>query len=94
LSIVSPSAEIREGFEAFLIKTTDGRRLMGLIARQDKQVVVLRGADGQETGLPRDKIAAQKPLGQSLMPEGVLNDLSDEDLRHLFAFLKSTQPPK
>ena len=94
LSITSPSAEIREGFEGFTIKTTDGRRLTGLIARQDKQLVVLRGADGQEVAVSRDKIAAQKPLGQSLMPEGLLTDLNDTDLRNLFAFLRSTQPPK
>ena len=94
LSITSPSAEIREGFEAFKIKTTDGRRLTGIVARQDKQLVVLRGADGQETGVPREQIESQKPLGQSLMPEGLLKELSDTELRDLFAFLKSTQPPK
>jgi putative membrane-bound dehydrogenase-like protein len=94
LNIINPSAEIREGFENFMIKTKDGRRLTGILAQQDKQLLVLRGADGQETSIPREQIEIQKPLKQSLMPEGILDNLSDAELQNLFAFLRSTQPPK
>ncbi len=94
LSITSPSAEIREGFESVSIKTKDGRRMTGIVVRQDKELVVLRGADGQDSAVPRGEIETQKPSAQSLMPEGVLNGLSDAELRNLFAFLRGTQPPK
>lgn len=91
-SVLSPSAEIREGFENFIARTTDGRTLTGLIADQDTNVVVLRGADGQNVSLPRNEIEDLRASRNSLMPDGQLKDLSDQQIRDLFAYLRSTQP--
>ena len=91
-SIVEPSAEIREGFENFLVTTKDGRTLSGFLADKDEHVVVLRGFDGQDLTLPRDQIAELKSAGRSLMPEALLDGLSDKDLRDFFAYLRIPQP--
>jgi putative heme-binding domain-containing protein len=92
LNIVNPNAEIREGYESFLVETKDGRSLTGFRADQDAQVVVLRTPDGQNVPLPRAEIASMEPAGASLMPEGLLANLSDQQVRDLFAYLRSTQP--
>lgn len=92
LNVVNPSAEIREGFEQYVARTNDGRALVGFIADQDSQVVVLRGADGQNLSLARDEIEELRAVKQSLMPEGILKSLSDQQVRDLFAYLRSTQP--
>ena len=92
LNIVNPNAEIREGYESFLVETKDGRSLTGFRADQDAQVVVLRTPDGQTVPLPRAEIASMEPAGASLMPEGLLANLSDQQVRDLFAYLRSTQP--
>jgi putative heme-binding domain-containing protein len=92
LNVVSPSAEIREGFENYLVRTADGRTLNGFIADQDPQVVVLKGADGQSISLARDDIEDMKAVKISIMPEGQLKALSDQQIRDLFAYLRSTQP--
>lgn len=92
LNIVNPNAEIREGYESFSVETKDGRSLTGFRADQDAQVVVLRTPDGQTVPLPRSEIASMEPAGTSLMPEGLLADLSDQQVRDLFAYLRSTQP--
>jgi putative heme-binding domain-containing protein len=92
LNVLSPSAEIREGFENFIARTTDGRTITGLIADQDTNVVVLRGADGQNVSLTRDEIEDLAASRNSLMPDGQLKDLSDQQIRDLFAYLRSTQP--
>ena len=42
--------------------------------------------------LPRDQIAEMAPLGRSVMPEGLLDGLGDQELRDLFAYLRSAQP--
>lgn len=91
-SVVDPNAEIREGYEGFLVKTRDGRLLSGFVADQGAQKLVLRGFDGSDASLPRDRVAEMTPLGRSLMPEGLLDDLSDQELRDLFAYLRSSQP--
>ena len=92
LAIVNPDAEIREGFENYTVETRDGRVLSGFLAEQNDRIVVVRGLDNRNVVLSREEIASLEPAGQSLMPEGLLNDLDDQQVRDLFAYLRSTQP--
>ena len=92
LSIVNPNAEIREGYETFHVTTKDGRALSGFLADKDPRSVVLRGVDGENTILAQNQIAEMKSAGMSLMPEGLLDGLNDQQVRDLFAYLRSTQP--
>jgi len=91
-SVLDPSAEIREGFLNYVVETKDGRTLSGFLAEQDANVVVLRGLDGENVTIARAEIADLKPTGASLMPEGLLEGLSDQQLRDLFAYLRIPQP--
>lgn len=92
VNVVNPSLEIREGFENFLVVTEDGRVVNGFLADQDSQVVVLRGVDGQNLIFRRDEIDIMKALPQSVMPEGTLKKLSEQQIRDLFAYLRASQP--
>lgn len=92
MNIVNPSAEVREGFESYLVLTTEGRTASGFLFDQDNRVVVLRGVDGQNITLPRDQIEEMIPQKKSLMPEGLLRDLTPQQVRDLFAYLRSSQP--
>ena len=92
LSVVNPSAEIREGFETYSIETKDGRELTGFLADQDNQMVALRTIDGQNIHLGRSEITALKASGSSLMPEGLLEAMNEQQIRDLFAYLRCTQP--
>ena len=92
LSIVNPSAEIREGFQNYLVATTDDRVLSGFFVDRDNQVTVLRGLDGENITLRARDIRAIKPAGQSLMPAGLLDGLTEQQLRDFFAYLRITQP--
>ncbi len=92
LNIVNPSLEIREGFENFVVFKDDGRTLNGFIADQDNQVVVLKGADGQSVIIPRDEIEDMHAIPRSIMPERLLSELDDQQVRDLFAYLRATQP--
>jgi putative heme-binding domain-containing protein len=92
LHVVNPSAEIREGYENILIETKDERSLTGFLVERDARVVVLRGPDGQNVTLEQSNITEMKAAGMSLMPEGLLDGLSEQQVRDLFAYLRSTQP--
>jgi putative heme-binding domain-containing protein len=92
LHIVNPSAEIREGYENMLIETKDERSLNGFLVERDANVVVLRGPDGQNLTIDQKNIAELRAAGISLMPEGLLDTLNDQQVRDLFAYLRSTQP--
>ncbi len=92
LNIVNPSAEIREGYASQVVGMTDGRTLSGIVIEQDQNVVVLRSSDGKDMPLARDAIEEIKPSLASLMPEGLLKALAEQQVRDLFAYLRSTQP--
>jgi putative heme-binding domain-containing protein len=93
-AIVHPSAEIREGYENHVLVTADGQVLTGFKIDENERVLVLRGADGQDRVVAVDAIDNRTVSNRSLMPEGLLDALTDDELRDLFAFLSSTTPPK
>jgi putative membrane-bound dehydrogenase-like protein len=92
IHIVNPSAEIREGFETQVAILNDGRVVTGFLVEQDPQAITLRSPDGQTIALERSEIDELVKSRKSLMPEGQLKELSDEQLRDLFAYLRSSQP--
>ena len=92
ISIVNPNAEIREGFQFINIETTDGRSLSGFLVDRDHQVTVLRGLDGQDLTIAAKEIEEIQPMGRSMMPEGLLEGLTDQQLRDFFAYLRISQP--
>ena len=94
LAIVRPNAEIREGYEHNVLSTKDGLILNGFKVEENPQILILRGLDGQDHLVPRKQIATLVPAGRSLMPTGLLASLTPEELRHFFAYLASTTPPK
>jgi putative heme-binding domain-containing protein len=92
ISIVNPNAEIREGFQFITIRTKDGRSLSGFQVDRDNQITVLRGLDGQDVTLTAAEISDVVPIGRSLMPEGLLQGLDEQQIRDLFAYLRISQP--
>jgi putative heme-binding domain-containing protein len=92
LNIVNPGAEVREGYEAFIAETKDGRSMAGFVVEKDAQRVVLRTSDGPAVALATSELASLEPMGGSLMPEGLIAGLTDQQVRDLFAYLRSTQP--
>jgi putative heme-binding domain-containing protein len=91
-SIVHPSREIRQGYELLQALTIDGRMVQGFQVDRDAQVLVLRGPDGQDVSLSVNDIEQIEPAGRSLMPDGLLDDLSPQQIRDLFAYLRISQP--
>jgi putative membrane-bound dehydrogenase-like protein len=91
-SILDPSAEIREGYASVEVETRDGRILAGFLTDRDARVTSLRGLDGLDQVLPSTEVLEVRPTGRSLMPEGLLDGLSEEQLRDFFAYLRSSQP--
>lgn len=92
LSIVNPNAEIREGFQYYTVETKDGRTLSGFFVERDNQVTVLRGLEGENITLRASEIEGLQPMGRSLMPEGLLDGMSEQELRDFFAYLRISQP--
>ena len=86
--VVVPDAEIAAAFTAYLAETKDGRSISGIMVSENPTSVTLRGPLAQETSLLRSEIKTLEALPASLMPPGLEQAMSDQDLADLIAFLK------
>jgi putative heme-binding domain-containing protein len=90
--IVDPSVYIRKEYMSYEARTTSGRVVMGLMVEQDAASVTLMDGEYRRTRLARSEIAKLDESEVSIMPEGLLDPLTPQQLRDLFAYLQSTKP--
>ena len=76
-------------FRTTTLRTADGRVVSGLVRREEGQQLVLAGADGKEFTVAKSEIEDRKQSTVSMMPEGLFEKLSDEEIRDLIAYLAS-----
>ena len=78
-SVLRPSHVIKKGYETWVIATKDGRTLTGLVAEdKDGRVTFLDPAAlGKRIVLASQDIEGRTPSRLSVMPEGLVNLLSD-----------------
>jgi putative heme-binding domain-containing protein len=86
-AIVDPSLGIREEYTAFSITTKGGQALIGFITETDPKAVTIMDLAANKTRLSREEITSQAALPTSMMPEGLLDGMKDEEVRDLFAYL-------
>ena len=87
LNIVYPSLEIREGFGSYDVRLKDGTIANGILERREGGEIVLRDLAGNRTRVREEKVATLIASPTSVMPEGLLTGMSDQDLRDFFAYL-------
>ncbi len=85
-NIVDPSAVVTADFRVTILELADGRVLTGVItAKNEKTVTLITQTD--TLTIERADIETQKASKQSLMADGLLQTLSAEQVRDLFAYL-------
>ena len=96
-SLVDPSREIAPQFTNWAIQTTDGEVLTGIhVGDEVDGRMKFADQNGRVFHVHPDKIDQRKPSNQSIMPEGLVDNLTAQELRDLVAFLlrsKSPDPP-
>ncbi|MDB5308243.1 MAG: repeat protein [Gemmataceae bacterium] len=88
-SIVDPSKEIKEGYQAYRVVTADGVVLNGLKVSETGKEVVVRDANGRDVRVAKEDIETISPSKLSLMPDNAASMLTYEQFIDLLAFLKS-----
>ena len=85
-SLLTPDKQIKEGYHGLVVSTDDGKVLTGIPVRNSDKELVLRQADGAEITVQKARIEEQKQSA-SLMPAGLVDDLTDQELADLVRFL-------
>jgi putative heme-binding domain-containing protein len=96
-SIVDPSKVIAEQYKASIVVTRDGKSYTGRIVddSNNKVVIVVDPEDSTKTvQLAKDEIEEEHPSPVSLMPNGLLKPLSEQEVLDLLAYLLSRGNPQ
>ncbi len=87
-AIVDPNASLAEGYQNWLVKTTDDEVFVGRIVSETAELVVLETNQRERIELPVGEIALRK-RDVSAMPQDTVSHLSRRELRDLLAFLQT-----
>jgi putative membrane-bound dehydrogenase-like protein len=92
-NMVDPNAVIPNDYLAWNIDTKDDRTITGVMKEQNDLTITVATANETLT-IPRNEIATMHQSKLSMMPEGLLTPLGDQDVRDLIIYLRQpTQVP-
>ena len=89
-NVVDPSAVMSESYRMSVVETEDGDVLSGLVIERSSAVIEVRNPETSRM-LKRSDVYEISPLDQSLMPDGLLDTFTEQQLRDLVAYLYSDQ---
>jgi putative heme-binding domain-containing protein len=90
-SLLSPSRRIDPKYAAYLVRTGNGRSLMGLVLRRVESFVTLRDSEGKEVVMAAEDVEEVRPLRTSLMPDGQMAGLTAQEAADLVEYLATRQ---
>jgi putative membrane-bound dehydrogenase-like protein len=85
-NLIDPSAEIDRAYRLTTVLTTDGRLLSGFMVQQDDTWLVVRTQDAR-IRLAMKEVEEIITSNTSMMPEGMLRDFTDQQVRDLLVYL-------
>ncbi|MFO1062437.1 MAG: PVC-type heme-binding CxxCH protein [Pirellulales bacterium] len=88
--ILDPNREVDPKFLGYSALLEDGRVISGIIREESAGQIVMAEAGGKLHTLARAEITRLQSSGLSLMPVGLEEQISPEQMRNLIAFLKQS----
>ncbi len=88
-SLHQPSKTIAKGYEPWIITLKDDTVQTGFLVTAADAAITLKLPTGQTQTISRDQIKTQQPQPVSLMPEGLLQSLTEQEAADIIAYLAS-----
>ena len=92
-NILDPSGDVQEDYKLVVITTRDGRTYSGNIIAENDRSITLRIVGQEPINISKSQIQSRDVSEKSMMPEGLLNNLADQEVLDLFAYLKELEAP-
>jgi putative heme-binding domain-containing protein len=93
-SILWPSKTISDQYDVTMIETTDGNTVSGFVVREEGDKLVMRTADtvGRQFDVAKGRVRKRTKSPVSMMPEGLVDEFSQQQIQGLILFLQSPPP--
>jgi putative heme-binding domain-containing protein len=91
LNSVDPSFDVPASYKMVSIITVEGRVLNGVIAEEDAIRVVLKTVEQPRVVILKEDIDIRKISPRSMMPEGQLDKMKQQEVADLIKYLRTTE---
>jgi putative heme-binding domain-containing protein len=88
VDILDPSRQVTPDFIGYTVTTTEGETVTGLITAESGNSVTLRRVGQADETILRTQITGLRAEGKSLMPDGLEQGLTQQDMADLLDFLQ------
>ena len=90
-AVVYPSASFVRSYEPLVITTKSGDVYNGVVRQENDEEILLATGPRTEVRVAQDEIKEMRPGTVSVMPAGLEEQLTHQELADLLAFLKGTR---
>lgn len=90
-ALLYPSASFVRSYEPIIVATKSGDEHSGVLRKDSSDEVILATGPNLEVRIPRSDIAEMRPGAVSVMPQGLDQQINQQELADLIAFLKATR---
>ena len=87
-NVIDPSAAVPADFRLATVVTTNGRVITGVITQRSEAGLSVQTAT-ESIQLGKDDVDTERVSSKSMMPDGLLDKLTDDQTRDLFAWMMS-----
>jgi putative heme-binding domain-containing protein len=92
IHVLDPNRTVDARYRLYQIDTTDGGTLTGIIQNESQNSVTVGQPFGASQTLPRSRISRLQGLERSMMPDGLEEGLSLQDMADLLQFIAGVGP--
>ena len=85
-NVLDPSAVVPREYQVSILTTASGRTLTGIIKEETERAVTVQ-TQNESVVVARDDVESRTQTNVSMMPEGLFDKLSPEEVRDLVAYL-------
>jgi putative membrane-bound dehydrogenase-like protein len=87
-NLLDPNAIVPFDYRVTVLETKDGRFLNGIIKQENDRTLTVQ-TQNEAVTVPKNEIESRNLSSLSLMPEGLIDKMTNEELRDLVAYLAS-----
>jgi putative heme-binding domain-containing protein len=91
-SILYPAHIVSDQFASKKVLTLDGRVLVGMVSDRTDRTIEVRDSNNQVTAIAESAVDQILPSNSSIMPSGLLDDLTMQEISDLMAYMGVLPP--
>jgi putative heme-binding domain-containing protein len=84
--VLDPNAVVPHDYQVTFVTTTSGRVVAGIVKAETEKLITLQ-TQNEVVRLPKSDVEERRRSSLSMMPEGLLTQLKDAEVRDLLAYL-------